>query len=86
MKSAVLTPASSPATTAEATASAPQGITALMPKQQMAGAAPGTREGWLRRLWYRLRMTVQEMNYATQRLYELQTGVERPGTPAEGAR
>jgi hypothetical protein len=26
------------------------------------------------------------MNHATQRLYELQTGVERPGTPAGGAR
>ena len=30
----------------------------------------------LRFLWYRLRLTVAEMNYATRRLYELQA---RPG-------
>lgn len=34
--------------------------------------------GWthrerLRLVWYRLRLTVQEMNYATRRLVELQT-------------
>jgi hypothetical protein len=32
-----------------------------------------TRRERLRILWYRLRLTVQEMNYATRRLVELQT-------------
>jgi hypothetical protein len=35
-----------------------------------------TRRERLRVLWYRLRLTVQEMNYATRRLVELQAGVE----------
>jgi hypothetical protein len=33
---------------------------------------PWTRSGRLRFLWYRLRLTVAEMNYATRRLAELQ--------------
>jgi hypothetical protein len=39
-----------------------------------------TRRERLRVLWYRLRLTVQEMNYATRRMTELQTGmpVQRP--------
>jgi hypothetical protein len=32
-----------------------------------------TRHERLRMAWYRLRLTVQEMNYATRRLVELQT-------------
>jgi hypothetical protein len=32
-----------------------------------------TRRERLRILWYRLRLTIQEMNYATRRLTELQT-------------
>ena len=32
-----------------------------------------TRGERLRFLWYRLRLTVREMNYATRRLLELQT-------------
>ena len=32
-----------------------------------------TRRERLRLLWYRLRLTVREMNYATRRLVELQT-------------
>jgi hypothetical protein len=31
-----------------------------------------TRGERLRVFWYRLRLTVQEMNYATRRLFELQ--------------
>ena len=31
-----------------------------------------TRQERLRFLWYRLRLTVQEMNYASRRLVELQ--------------
>lgn len=33
---------------------------------------PWTRGERLRLLWYRLRLAVQEMNYATRRLLELQ--------------
>ena len=33
----------------------------------------GTRHGRLWILWYRLRLAIQEMNYATRRLTELQT-------------
>ncbi len=36
-----------------------------------------TRPERLRIAWYRLRLTVQEMNYATRRLAELQTGSPR---------
>jgi hypothetical protein len=32
-----------------------------------------TGREWLRFLWYRLRLTISEMNYATRRLVELQT-------------
>jgi len=32
-----------------------------------------TRRERLRMLWYRLRLTISEMNYATRRLVELQT-------------
>jgi hypothetical protein len=32
-----------------------------------------TRRERLRILWYRLRLTVQEMNYSARRLVELQT-------------
>jgi hypothetical protein len=58
-------------------------------RQPAPDAAPGPSEhlqlrrlektgGWtrherLRIAWYRLRLTVQEMNYATRRLVELQT-------------
>lgn len=34
-------------------------------------AAPAGRGG-LRRAWHRIRLTVQEMNYATRRVVELQ--------------
>jgi hypothetical protein len=33
----------------------------------------GTRHGRLWILWYRLRLAIKEMNYATRRLTELQT-------------
>ena len=52
-----------------------------------------TRRERLRVLWYRLRLTVREMNYATRRLFELQTGSAglarqgpRPTSPEPPAR
>lgn len=38
---------------------------------------PWTRGERLRLLWYRLRLTVQEMNYANRRLLELQMRLPR---------
>ena len=38
-----------------------------------------TRRERLRFLWYRLRLAVQEMNYASRRMVELQTRL--PGQP-----
>jgi hypothetical protein len=41
-----------------------------------------TRHERLRILWYRFRLTVQEMNYATRRMTELQTRLPHQPPPA----
>jgi hypothetical protein len=41
-----------------------------------------TRRERLRILWYRLRLTVQEMNYAARRVTELQAGLPEQRPPA----
>jgi hypothetical protein len=73
------------------------------PRHSLAGPAEQARirhlettGGWtgrerLRILWYRLRLTVQEMNYATRRMTELQTCLPgqplgRPASPSPAAR
>ena len=43
-----------------------------------------TRHERLRILWYRLRLTVQEMNYASRCLIELRTGLPRQSPPSGG--
>jgi hypothetical protein len=45
-------------------------------KRQLEKSVSWSRGERFRFLWYRLRLTVAEMNYATRRLYELQA---RPG-------
>ena len=40
--------------------------------RQLKKMGPWTRRERLRFLWYRLRLVVREMNYATRRLVELQ--------------
>jgi len=40
--------------------------------QQAEELVQWTGHEWLRLLWYRLRLTISEMNYATRRLVELQ--------------
>jgi hypothetical protein len=40
-----------------------------------------TRSERLRFLWYRLRLTVQEMNYVSRRMVELQ--IQLPGQPLD---
>jgi hypothetical protein len=42
-------------------------------KRQLEKSVSWTGRERLRCLWYRLRLTVQEMNYATRRLVELQS-------------
>ena len=42
----------------------------------------------LRFLWYRLRLTISEMNYASRRMVELQMGLpsERPAVPLSASK
>jgi len=42
-------------------------------RRQLEKSVSWTGREWLRCLWYRFRLTVQEMNYATRRMVELQT-------------
>ena len=41
-------------------------------KRQLETSVSLSRGEWLRSQWYRLRLTVAEMNYATRRVVELQ--------------
>ena len=47
--------------------------TDLARMRQLEKTGGWTRGERLRVLWYRLRFTVQEINYASRRLFELQT-------------
>ena len=49
-----------------------QHTTHLAQMRHLEKAGGWTRRERLRCLWYRLRLTVQEMNYATRRIVELQ--------------
>jgi hypothetical protein len=44
----------------------------LVPRRQLEKAVSWSGRERLRCLWYRLRLTVAEMNYATRRMTELQ--------------
>lgn len=44
----------------------------LVPRHELEKAVSWTGRERFRCLWYRLRLTVQEMNYATRRTVELQ--------------
>ena len=44
----------------------------LVPRRQLEKSVAWSGRERLRCLWYRLRLTVAEMNYATRRLVELQ--------------
>jgi hypothetical protein len=46
-----------------------------VPRRQLEQSVSLTGGERLRSQWYRLRLTLAEMNYATRRLYELQTSV-----------
>jgi hypothetical protein len=44
----------------------------LIDRRQLERTVALTGREWLRCLWYRLRLTVAEMNYATRRVVEVQ--------------
>jgi hypothetical protein len=67
-----------------AQAEAPATVPATSPTAPLQPRHWEKTGGWTRRerlriLWYRLRLTVQEMNYATLRMVEVQMGL--PGQP-----
>ncbi len=62
-----------PALAAPAVTSAISGPSDHFQLRRPAKTGGRIRHERLRTAWYRLRLTVQEMNYATRRLVELQT-------------
>jgi hypothetical protein len=65
-------PGRRPAPDAAATASPAPGPADLVHKRQLEKSVSWSGRERLRCLWYRLRLTVAEMNYATRRTVELQ--------------
>jgi hypothetical protein len=61
-----------PAPGMAATASTGPGSADLLHKRQLEKSVSWSGRERLRCLWYRLRLTVAEMNYATRRMVELQ--------------
>jgi hypothetical protein len=61
-----------PAPGTAATASSAPGSADLVHKRQLETSVSWSGRERLRCLWYRLRLTVAEMNYATRRVVELQ--------------
>jgi hypothetical protein len=61
-----------PAPDTAATASPAPGSADLVRKRQLEKSVSWSGRERLRCLWYRLRLTVAEMNYATRRTVELQ--------------
>jgi hypothetical protein len=66
-------PGRQPAPAAPARTSTDDGPSGHRQLRHLEKTGGWTRQERLRILWYRLRLTVQEMNYATRRLTELQT-------------
>jgi hypothetical protein len=62
-----------PAPDMAATASAAPGSADLAHRRQLEKSVSWSGRERLRCLWYRFRLTIQEMNYATRRLVELQS-------------
>ena len=61
-----------PAPDIAATASPASGSADLVHRRQLEKSVSWSGRERLRGLWYRLRLTVAEMNYATRRIVELQ--------------
>jgi hypothetical protein len=62
-----------PASGIAATASPAPGPADIVHRRQLEKSVSLSGRERLRSLWYRLRLTIAEMNYATQRIVELQT-------------
>ena len=76
------TPGRLPAPGTAAMAGAAPGSADLVPRRELEKSVAWTGRERLRCLWYRLRLTVAEMNYATRRTVELQApwiSDDRPG-------
>jgi hypothetical protein len=65
-------PGDPPAPDTAATASPARGSADPIHKRQLAKSVSWSGRERLRCLWYRLRLTIAEMNYATRRTVELQ--------------
>jgi hypothetical protein len=65
-------PGGLPAPDMSAMASPAPGPTDLVPRRQLEKSVTWSGRERLRCLWFRLRLTVAEMNYATRRMVELQ--------------
>ena len=61
-----------PAPDRAATASSASGSADLVHRRQLEKSVSWSGRERLRCLWYRLRLTIAEMNYATRRMVELQ--------------
>jgi hypothetical protein len=70
---------------ADATASPAAGPADQAQMRHLEKTGGWTRHERLRILWYRLRLTVQEMNYATRRMSELQTRLPEQPPSASNA-
>lgn len=55
----------------------------LVPRRQLEKSVSWSGRERLRCLWYRLRLTVAEMNYATRRMVEVQASWIADDRPAE---
>ena len=65
-------PGGLPASDMAATTSPAPGLDDLVHRRQLEKSVSWSGRERLRYLWYRLRLTVAEMNYATRRMVELQ--------------
>jgi len=65
-------PGGLPAAGKAATASPSPGLPGLAHKRQLERSVSWSGRERLRNLWYRIRLTVAEMNHATRRMVELQ--------------
>jgi len=61
------------------------GTADLVPRRQLEKSVSWSGRERLRCLWYRLRLTIAEMNYATRRTVELQAPWIADTTPATDA-
>ena len=74
-----------PAPDRAATANPAPGSADLVPRRQLEKSVSWSGRERLRCLWYRLRLTIAEMNYASRRVLELQAPGISDNRPAANA-